>query len=257
MIDHTRQSLFHPSPRPARCGEVSPRSAEPSPEANPNRERRALIVAALAALAGGLAADRNLAWAAAAYPATIAAMQAAQDRETKVYYRYGEFGRKAKQDGYLGIAYLFAAFAASELTHATNFGRILARLDVESAPPARASLKVGTTRENLIAAANDEMDSIDSFYPKLLEKLKPEGYDDATQAVRFAWASEQQHRDKIKQIQRWSDTFFEQVAKRIDEKTGVYYVCQICGSTVNAIPAGQCPVCRNAATHYRKVEPPA
>jgi rubrerythrin len=257
MIDDIRHSFFHPWRRAASRRGASPRPAAASLDANPNRERRTLIVATLAALAGGLAADRNPARAAAAYPATIAAMQAAQDRETKVYYRYGDFGRKAKQDGYLGIAYLFAAFAASELTHATNFGRILARLDVESSPPARTSAKVGTTRENLIAAANDEMDSIDSFYPSLLEKLKPEGYDDATQAVRFAWASEQQHRDKIKQIQRWSDTFFEQVAKRIDEKTGVYYVCQVCGSTVNAIPAGQCPVCRNAATHYRKVEPPA
>ena len=247
----------HPTQRVE--GNASPRrgigAASPWPGAD-SQGRRRFVAGTLAALAAGLL-PRGPAHAAAGYPATVAAMQVAHERETRVYYRYGEFGRKAKQDGYFGIAYLFTAFAASELIHATNFGKILARLDVELAPVAKGPSKVGSTRENLIVAANDEMDSIDSFYPKLLEKLKPEGYEDAMLSVRYAWSSEQQHRDKIKQIQRWSDTFFETVAKRIDEKTGVYYVCQICGATVNAIPAGECTVCRNPATHYRKIEPPA
>ena len=37
---------------------------------------------------------------------------------------------------------------------------------------------------------------------------------------------------------------------------GAIFVCQICGSTVNAIPADTCPICKNPSTHYRKVEPP-
>jgi rubrerythrin len=235
----------------------SHRHAIPGTPHRPWHGRRRFLAGAAALLAAALAVQRHEAHAVAAYPATIAAMEAAHARETGVYYRYTDFGRRAKEDGYLGIAYLCAAFAASEFVHASNFGRILARLDVALPPASRPVVKVGTTRENLMAAANDEMDSIDKFYPSLLERLKPEGYEDAMSAVRYAWASEQQHRDKIKQIQRWSDTFFETVAKRIDEKTGVYYVCQICGATVNAIPAGQCPVCKNASTHYRKIEPPA
>jgi rubrerythrin len=51
--------------------------------------------------------------------------------------------------------------------------------------------------------------------------------------------------------------FFERVAKTIDEKTGVYFVCLVCGSTLNAIPAERCPVCKYPATHYRKIDPPA
>lgn len=222
----------------------------------PSRGRRRFVAGVLATLAAGWMPHRP-ALAAPAYPATIAAMQVAHERETRVYYRYGEFGRKAKQDGYLGIAYLFTAFAASELVHATNFGKILARLGVELTPIAKGTGTIGTTRENLIAAAGDEIESIESFYPTLLEKLKPEDCQDAIVAVRYAWSSEQQHRDKIKQIQRWSDTFFEQVAKRIDEKTGQYFVCQICGATVNAVPATECSICKNPVTHYRKIEAPA
>jgi len=220
-------------------------------------ERRHFMSAALALLAAEFALNRGVATAAPARAQTIVAMHAARERETEVYYRYTEFGRKAAQDGYRGIAYLFAAFAASEMIHATNFGKILSRLNVEVAPIAKPPLRVGSTRENLISAVDDEMDSIDAFYPKLLEQLKPEGFDDAMATVQYAWASEKQHRDKIRQLQRWSDTFFNQVARHIDEKTGQYFVCQICGSTVNVIPADACPICRNPPTHYRRIEPPA
>jgi rubrerythrin len=190
---------------------------------------------------------------AAAYTATIAAMQTAHEAEMQIYYRYTEFGRRAAQDGYRGIAYLFTAFAAAELIHAGNFGRILARLNVEVPPVPKPTVKVGTTRENLIAAAESEMASIDSLYPG---RIRAEGHADAIATVRYAWATEKQHRDKIAQIQRWSPTFFEQVAKQIDAKTGQYFICQLCGCTLNKLPAETCPVCANAAKHFRLVEPP-
>jgi rubrerythrin len=194
---------------------------------------------------------------AAPYPATIAAMQSARETETDVYYHYTEFGRRAVQEGYRGIAYLFAAFAASEQVHAANFGKILTRLNVELLPIAKPAVTAGTTRENLMRAADSEMSSIEAFYPKLLEQLRPEGHEEAITLVRYAWASEKQHRDKIGQIQRWTGSFFETVARTIDQKTGRYFICQICGSTVNAVPASACPVCKFPPAHYRGIEPPA
>ena len=194
---------------------------------------------------------------AAAYPATIAAMQTAHEAEMQVYYRYSEFSRQAAQEGYRGIAYLFTAFAAAELIHAGNFARILARLNVEVPPVPKPALKPGTTRDNLIAAAESEMASIDSLYPGLLERIRAEDHADAMSTVRYAWATEKQHRDKIAQIQRWSPSFFEQVAKHIDAKTGQYFICQLCGCTLNKLPAETCPVCANAAKHFRRIEPPA
>lgn len=184
-------------------------------------------------------------------------MRTAREREIVVSYRYIEFGRKARDDDYRGIAYLFTAFAASEAIHASNFEKILLRLDAQVAPIPKPAVRVGSTRENLIRAVDEEMDSIEDFYPRLLDQLKPEGHEDAMTSVRYAWMSEQQHRDKIRQIQRWSGTLFERVAKTIDQKTGLYFVCHICGSTLNAIPAEQCPICKRPATHYQRIEPPA
>jgi rubrerythrin len=194
---------------------------------------------------------------AASYPTTIEAMTAARDTEANVYYHYAEFGRQAQREGYRGVAYLFGAVAASEMVHATNFARVLARLGADVPPAPKPVVKGGTTKENLMRAASGELHSIDSFYPKLLERITPEGFDDAITSVRWAWESEKQHRDKMQQILRWSPSLFETVARTIDKKTGQYFVCQLCGSTTNAIPSSNCPVCAQPSSHYRLIEPPA
>lgn len=220
------------------------------------RDRRACLlrVGLLALPATGLCIRSA---GAAGYPITVAAMREAQAGEMGVYYRYTEFSRQARQENYRGIAYLFVAFAAAEFVHAANFGRIQTGLGVEVAPIAKAAFKVGSTRENLMAAAEGEIRSVDEYYPKLLEQIRPEGHADAMTAVGYAWETEQRHRDKLRQVQRWSPSFFEQVAKVIDQKTGQYHVCQLCGCTLNQVPVTSCPVCKNLPRHYRLIEPPA
>lgn len=218
--------------------------------------RRRWLRAALA-LAAGVAAAWPRRASAQPYPTTVAAMRAAQEAEMAVYYRYTEYARKAQQEGYRGIAYLFVAFASAEMIHATNFGRILARLNAEVLPVAKPDIGVGSTRDNLLAAAQIEAQSVDEHYPRMLQRIEAEGFEDALNAVRFAWSTEKQHREKIRQIQRWSPAFFEQVAKHIDKKTGQYFVCQICGNTLNAVPEGACPVCRNPSRHFRLIDAPA
>lgn len=191
------------------------------------------------------------------YSTTIAVLQQAHDREMGFYHRYVAFSHKAKLDGYRGIAYMFTAFAASELIHAQNFDKILARLGIEIAPSAKPQVPLGTTRENLIQAVSGELEDINSFYPDTLNRLKPETHDDAIAMTGYAWESEKQHRAIMKDIQRWSGSHFEQVAKTIDEKTGLYFICQVCGSTQIQIPKGKCPICKFPPEHYRKIEIPA
>jgi rubrerythrin len=184
-------------------------------------------------------------------------MRDARAVESRVSQQYFAYGRKAREDGYKGIAYLFAAFASSEQVHAANFGKVLAQLGAALPPLPAFAGPVGTTRENLIAAAKGEAESIEDMYPKMLERIRPEGHEEAMRFVNFAWSSERQHHDRIKQIRRYSPTMFELVAKHIDAKTGAYYVCQACGSTLNAVPSPSCPVCQAAATSYRRIDPPA
>ena len=221
-------------------------------------DRRRFVGRAIALLAAVAVAPVRRARAAAPYAATIAAMKEARAVETRVSQQYFAFGRKALADGYTGVAYLFTAFASSEQVHAANFGKVLAQLGVEpQPPPAPYAGPVGTTRENLIAAAQGEAESIEDLYPKMLERIRAEGHPEAMRYVNFAWASERQHHDRIRQIRRYSPMMFELVAKHIDAKTGAYFVCQACGSTLNAVPAQSCPVCQAAAKGYRRIEPPS
>ena len=205
-----------------------------------------------------LACGAGLRATAATYGDTATALAQARDKEMRTYHRYMDFGRQARSEGYRGIAYLFTAFASSELIHAQNFGRILSRLGVELLPQAKEATNApGATRDNLLVAVDSELESIDRFYPALLERLNAEAHADAIATVRYAWASEKQHRDIIQKIRRWSPGFFEQVARTIDEKTGAYFVCQLCGSTTQAVPRDRCAVCAMPPLHYRRIEPPA
>jgi rubrerythrin len=195
--------------------------------------------------------------AVAAYPHSVAALQQGVAAETRAHQRYVLFGRLAREAGYEGIAYLYTALATSELIHAENYRRILGELGVPVREPEPAAPPVGDTKANLIYAAERELHSIETTYPKILAMLQPENHDRALQAVHYSWASHKQHLDIINKIRKWSPSFFEKVAKRIDENTDHYYVCEICGSTVVELPEEPCPVCNQGPSHYRLIEPGA
>ena len=217
--------------------------------------RRVLQTAMLALLPWGLLARWRNAVAADAYPETIAAMENALKRELQAHERYVESANKAKAEGFDGVAYLFTAFAASEGIHARNFERVLMNLGV-SPNTGTPRLSLSDTKENLIAAASDELDTIDNLYPETLERLKVENYSDAITLVNYALQSEKQHRAMIQRVQRYTESFFDRVVKAIDEMTTHYYVCEVCGSTLKKIPLGNCPICNSSVSNYRKIDAP-
>jgi len=216
--------------------------------------RRSFLRKAGTLLAGLLAEATALA-APESYPQTVAALTYAHQRETDAQRRYVEFAGRAKQEGYGGIAYMFTAFAVSEGVHARNFKSLLGQLGGQG-NPAPTAIAPGNTKENLIAAVNDEIDSIDNLYPRTLERMQPEGHGEASRLVKFAWESERQHRELIQKIRRYSPMLFERVAKEIDDKTVLYFVCQTCGSTLTKVPGPRCPVCASAPEQYRQVPVP-
>jgi rubrerythrin len=218
-------------------------------------ERRRFVIAAgsisLLSLVG-LTFCRTSA-AAERYANSISALKQGVAAERGAYRRYVEFGRYAKRDGYKGLAYLYTALATSELIHAQNYTRVLATLGELVGDVETATVPVGTAKENLIYAAERELNSIEKTYPDLLKAVEAEGHTDSIAVVQYSWASHKQHLDIIEKIRRWSPNFFESVAKKIDEGTNRYFVCQICGSTVTEIPEDVCPVCKEPPSKYRLI----
>ncbi|MCP3870282.1 MAG: rubrerythrin family protein [Gammaproteobacteria bacterium] len=189
------------------------------------------------------------------YTKTISALKRGVMAETAAHRRYVLFARLAKADGYKGLAYLYMALADSELIHAENYNRILVKLGEFPVEPEIRGIPAGNAKENLIFAAEREVDSIEKTYPTLLKSMGSEGYHDAISVIRYSWSSHKQHRDIIKRIRRWSPSAFEMVARKIDEKTDRYYICRICGSTVTRLPREACPVCGEPPLSYRLVSP--
>jgi rubrerythrin len=219
--------------------------------------RRDVITSALqAAVILALRPPRGVASELTTYPATREIIGRSREAEMQAHRRYAAFAQQAKLDGYPGIAYLFTALAAAELIHGQNFEKILTGLGVELTPVAAREIQVGSTQQNLIKAAADELDSVYTFYPDILRQLKPEGLKDAVTMTTYAWDTEKQHLKILKSIQRWTPKHFEAVARSIENETGQYFVCQVCGATMVKMPRGKCPVCKFPADNLHKVEPP-
>jgi rubrerythrin len=190
-----------------------------------------------------------------AYAATVAALRQGVRGERRAYTRYRVFGSDAAGEGYRGIAYMFGAISLSELIHAQNYNRVLATLGQPREEPADEPPAVGTTKENVIAAMEAEIATIDRVYPAILEGVQKDALADAVRNVQYAWASHVQHRDTLEKIRRYTPDYFETVARRIDENSERYYVCQICGSVQDALPEEECPICEQPPAIYRFVDP--
>jgi rubrerythrin len=187
-----------------------------------------------------------------AYPQTIAALQERYADEVQAHQKYAAYAAHADQEGYPHIAHLFRALAASETVHARNFANLLKELGATPQPP-EVRIKISSTRRHLKQATGVEAEEIDTEYPAILERIRPEGHQGAIESITWAWQAEKQHRELIIKIRKAASSFFGLLVSRIEGAASRYYVCQICGSTLNEPPAGQCPICAHAAEHYQEV----
>jgi rubrerythrin len=188
------------------------------------------------------------------YRETIAALQIACRNEMHAHLNYSAYAQKAKSENYPNMAYLFASFAASELIHARNFKKILSDLGIEVKDPPRYEIKVSATKENLKKAIHFEIADIDERYPQLLEKVKPEKYEGAIRNLTYAWETEKQHRDLLQKMQSGTGIFFGLLARKIEETSVRYFVCQVCGSTIAELPKDICTICKIPVSNFEEVE---
>lgn len=191
-----------------------------------------------------------------AYPITMAVLKVAYEEEMTAHENYVGYSKKAIEEKFPNIAYLFTAFAISEKIHAENYKRILASMNTELAEPEFGVL-VSDTKTNLIKATKGEIKKIKKTYPDFLAKLKKESHDQAVINCKYSWKSHKQHRRKIGEIRKFSEYFFGHVAKRIEGLKLDFHVCEICGATIDQAPKTPCEVCSMPNSHYHEVIRPA
>lgn len=115
---------------------------------------------------------------------------------------------------------------------------------------------VANAKANLNLAAIKELEKINTYYPEVFKKISSESHDQTAVYCMYSWKSHQQHKRMIHDIKRYSGIFFRPLAKKIESMNPNYYVCEICGSTIDEKPTIPCLICNHPLVHYKKIQRP-
>jgi rubrerythrin len=150
--------------------------------------------------------------------------------ESQANRKYLAFAEKAEKEGYPQVARLFRAAGAAETVHAHAHLRALG--------------EIGSTAENLKVAVAGETHEFKSMYPEMIDVAKEEGNKKAERSFVFANEVEQVHAD-----------LYQRALDNLDSlEEADYYVCSVCGMTVENEPPDTCPVCGAKASAFFKVD---
>jgi rubrerythrin len=169
--------------------------------------------------------------------------------ESQARNRYEMFVKQAKKEGYEQIAAIFQETANQEKEHAKRFFRFLEGGMTEITATYPAGI-VGTTSENLKAAAEGENEEWTDLYPKFAAIAKEEGFKEIAVAFKMIAKVEAYHEKRyLKLLQNISeDTVFVKDGK-------VWWKCINCGYIYESAKALEnCPACLHPRSYMQLME---
>jgi rubrerythrin len=151
--------------------------------------------------------------------------------ESQANRTYLAFAKKAEQEGHKQVAKLFRATAEAETVHAHAHLRELGG--------------VKSTKENLGTAISGETHEFKTMYPAMIEDAKAEDNKGALRS--FTYAND---------VEKIHAALYQKALDGLgnEEKDADYYVCQVCGMTVEGEPPDECPVCKSKKPAFKKAE---
>ncbi|MBT1076264.1 rubrerythrin [Geobacter grbiciae] len=165
--------------------------------------------------------------------------------ESQARNRYTYFAAAAKKEGYVQIADIFEETANQEKEHAKRFFKFLEGGDLEITACFPAG-RIGTTAENLLAAATGEHEEHTVLYPGFAQVAQEEGLPAIAAAWRAISVAEKQHE------KRYRDLLANVESKRVFTRDAeVVWRCRNCGYLHTATDAPeQCPACVHPKDHF-------
>jgi rubrerythrin len=165
--------------------------------------------------------------------------------ESQARNRYTFFASQARKDGLVQIAEIFAETADQEKEHAKRFFSLLegGELEITAAFPAG---KVGTTLENLVAAADGEKHEWTSMYPEFARIAREEGFTAVAAAFEAISVAEKQHEKRYRNL---ADNL---LAGKVFKRNGkVVWRCRNCGYLHEGEDAPKtCPACLHPQAYF-------
>ncbi|MBQ6931284.1 MAG: rubrerythrin family protein [Clostridia bacterium] len=152
--------------------------------------------------------------------------------ESMARNKYTYFASKAKKDGYEQISALFLETANNEKEHAKIWFKLLSG--------------IGTTEENLKAAAAGENEEWTDMYARMAREAREEGFDQIADLFEGVAAIEKEHEERY--LKLLENIEKEEVFKK-NVKT--VWICRNCGHIVDSETAPEkCPVCAHPQAYF-------
>ena len=168
--------------------------------------------------------------------------------ESQARNRYTYHAAQAKKEGCVQISQAFEETANQEREHAKRLFKLLegGEVAISAAFPAGV---IGTTVENLAAAAAGENYEWTDMYPSFAETADAEGFSAIANVFRAIAVAERQHEKRFRAFQ--ANLEADRVFKR---DQAVVWRCLNCGYVHEGTEApGVCPACSHAQAHFEMI----
>lgn len=154
--------------------------------------------------------------------------------ESQARNKYTYFASKAKKDGYVQIASIFEETANNEKEHAKMWYKLL-------------NDGIGSTAENLKAAAEGENYEWTDMYANFAKEAKEEGFDDIAKLFEEVAAIEKEHEERYRKLLANIE------GDMVFSKDGdVVWQCANCGHICVGKKAPEvCPVCSHPQSYFQ------
>jgi len=165
--------------------------------------------------------------------------------ESQARNRYTFFASVARKEGFEQIAAIFEETAGNEKEHAEIFFKHLEGGDCEIVAGYPAG-KIGTTAENLTAAAEGEKLEWGTLYPEFEGVARAEGFSEIADSFK-----------EIGEVEVYHEKRYRKLLKNVREGRvfvkgeSVKWKCRNCGYVAEAPEAPEeCPACKHERKYY-------
>ena len=160
-------------------------------------------------------------------------LEAAFAGESMARNKYTYYASKAKKDGYVQISKIFEETAANEKEHAKIWFKLL-------------NDGIGSTPENLTAAASGENYEWTDMYPTFAKEAREEGFDEIAALFEQVAEIEKHHEERYKKLLQNIEGGLV-----FSRDSDMIWQCSNCGHIVIGKQAPEiCPVCSHPQSHF-------
>ena len=168
--------------------------------------------------------------------------------ESQARTRYTYFSSVAKKEGYEQISAIFLDTSDNEKEHAKVFFKYLegGNVEINASYPAG---KIGTTAENLLAAAEGEKMEWGKLYPDFEKIARKEGFNEIANTFKEIAEVEEQHEKRYRKL-------LDNVknGKVFKKDKVVRWRCRNCGYIHEGPEAPKmCPACKHPQSFYEVI----